>query len=374
MASLRTKTLKDGTTTYTVLFRAKDEHGVKRQTSETFDREKDAADFMASIERHGPEMARHILDARDGAGSDVLTVAELVARHIDALSGITEGTRKRYRYIQGTIAKHSLGALPITGVRRTDVAAWVRDLEDSGLSGKTISLRHQLLAAAFKRAVGDDLLVKSPATGVKMPRTERRAKVYLSKAEFMKVYAVVPDEWRALVHTLAGTGMRISEALALRVGDLHLDGEHPRIDVQRTWQWTEGGPARTGAPKTERGRRSVSIGPALVQHLREHTEGMAADAWVFTRDGEPIDRNVVGHQWRKWVRQAGITKKPRLHDLRHTHVSWMLHDRQTLDRIRDRLGHASIKVTVDVYGSILPDALDEMAAASDRALAGLLEA
>jgi integrase len=250
----------------------------------------------------------------------------------------------------------------------------VRDLEDSGLSGKTISLRHQLLAAAFKRAVGDDLLMKSPATGVKIKRSERGAKVFLSPDEFSRIYAMVPDEWRPLIHTLAGTGMRISEALALRVGDLHLDGAHPRIDVHRTWQWTEGGKARTGAPKTERGRRSISIDASLVQHLREHTAGMEPHAWVFTRDGEPIDRNAVGHQWRRWVRQSGITKRPRLHDIRHGHVIWLLDAGVPLDRIQRRLGHASIKVTVDTYGGILPDALDEMAAASGRALAGLLEA
>jgi integrase len=376
MASLRTRTLKDGTTSYTVLFRADDAHGERRQTSETFDNAADATEFMTLLDRHGPEAARRILDARDGHADAPMTVVELVHRHIDALSGVTVGTRRRYHDVAKRLDGHALGALPARGVSRADITAWVRDLEEEGLAGKTISFRHQLLAAAYKRAVLDELLPRNPATGVKIPRTERRPMDFMTPAEFMTIYAVVPTEWKPLVHTLAATGLRISEALALVAGDLHLDGTRPRIDVARTWQWTGSVTnRRTGAPKTERGRRSVSIGPALVSQLAEHVAGKAASDWVFPKpgadDGQPPTASEVSGRWRRWVEKSGLGKKPRLHSLRHSHVAWMLDDGQTLDRIKQRLGHSSIKITVDTYGHILPDALDEMAAASDRALLGL---
>ncbi|WP_402465667.1 tyrosine-type recombinase/integrase [Isoptericola aurantiacus] len=374
MASLRTRTLKDGTQTLTVLFRAPDEHGVKRQTSETFDNPEAASRFMRDIDRHGPQIARKILDAHDDAAPATLDVVGLLDRHIGALSGIKGGTRKRYESIRRTIATHQLGALPITAVSRTDVAEWIGDLEKQGLSGKTIGGRHQLLSAAFKRAVLDDMLTKNPATGAKIPRTETRPKVFLTPEEFSRVYAVVPDPWRILVHTLAATGLRIGEALALRVGDLHLHDAHPRIDVRRTWEWTEGGPRKTGAPKTARGLRSVSIGPSLVAHLAEHTADLPPHAWVFGTqdDGEPTTATMFGQRWKKWVAASGIAKQPTVHSIRHSHVTWMLSSGRSLDQIQRRLGHASIKVTVDVYGHLMPDDLDTMAAASEAALAGSL--
>lgn len=370
MASLRVRTLKDGTNTYTVLFRAPDAHGKVRQTSETFDTPAGANEFMRNIDRYGIDVARKILDAR-ADHDEVPTVAEHLEAYVAGRSGLTIGSRRRYEYIVRTITGHKIGALPLTAVTRDDVAGWVNDLADAGLSGKTIQGRQQLLSAAFVYAVDHDLMRKNPARGVRLPRTEATEKVFLTHDEFTKVYDVVDEAWKPLVLTLVGTGMRIGEATALKVSDLHLFDDPPTVTVSRTWTFTAGGPRQTGAPKTERGRRTISLGDNHARVLRAHVEGKAPDDWVFLHDGEPVKQQALDYRWRQWIKKAGIAKKPRLHDLRHTHVSWLL-PHVDLTTIQRRLGHSSIKVTSDVYGHLAPDAQIRTARATEVALSGAL--
>lgn len=366
MASLRVRTRADGTVAYTVLFRLNG-----RQTSDVFQTDREALDYMDKIERYGPETARTIVKRHEETATGTLTVAALLRQHIDALSGITKGTRQVYNRIHRQLADYPVAALPINGVKRPDVAAYIRGLEDAGLSGPSIQMRQQLLSSAFLRAVEDELITRNPFRGAKIPRTEKREKTFLTPGEFAQLLAAVPPEWQPLVSTLAGTGMRFGEATALKVGDLNLDDRPPTLRVSRTWSFVSSGPRQTGAPKSERGRRTISLAPQIVDALRTITEGKAADDWVFTHDGHPITQQQMWQRWVRWVKASGITKRPRIHDLRHSHVAWLIPTRP-LTEIQQRLGHASIKVTSDTYGHLLPDAQIGAAYATELALSQAL--
>ncbi|WP_336707572.1 tyrosine-type recombinase/integrase [Oerskovia sp. USHLN155] len=325
---------------------------------------------MRDVERLGAEAARKVKRADDEPVDEALTVSQLLRHHLDTLSGITEGTRRRYELIARETDGYRISRLPLNGVSRTDVALWIRELEQTGKSGKTIQMRHQLLSAAYRTAIDDELVIRNPARGARIPRTEQRERTFLTPEEFMQLYAVIPDEWRPLIHTLAGTGLRFGEATALKVSDLSLNDRVPSLRVARTWTYIDGTARKTGAPKTASGRRAVALGAGLAAHLREHTVDRERDSWVFTRkDGVlPIVQATLYSNWRKWIAAAGLEKRPRVHDLRHSHVAWMLAAGRPLDQIRNRLGHSSIKVTVDTYGHLMPGADEEMAAAAGRAI------
>ena len=62
-----------------------------------------------------------------------------------------------------------------------------------------------------------------------------------------------------------------------------------------------------------------------------------------------------------------LEKLPRIHDLRHSHVSWLIDEGVRLEVISRRVGHASIKITYDRYGHLDPRVDDEVNAAIDRA-------
>lgn len=362
MSTLRTRTLADGTLTFTVLYRLD-----RRQTSTTFDTARAARQFMADIKAKGKEQARDIAEARstNGAGiADLPTVAELVQRHVDARSGIKLGTRRKYERIARGLAGTPLGRLPIDAATRADGARWVRDMEIEHLSHKTITDRKSLVSAALKDAVDDGLIGRNPLTKVRAARTERREMTILTRDEFDRVLAAAEPEWRPLLITLITTGMRIGEATALQVRDLHFGETPPTLTISRGWEHT-GGPERIlGAPKTERGRRTISLPPDTVNALQPLATGRKPEDFIFTSGGGPIRRGQMDDRWHRWLKAAGIERHVRLHDLRHSHAAWMIGAGASLTALQHRLGHASITVTSDVYGHLLPEAQVQMARAA----------
>lgn len=362
MSSLRTRTLADGSLTYTVLYRLDG-----RQTSTTFDTAKAAERFREDGARLGWQAAREIADARRDAGRtnvDAPTVAELVQRHVDSRSGIKLGTRRKYERIARGLASTPLGRLPIDAATRADAARWVRDMELEHLSHKTITDRKSLVSAALKDAVDDGMINRNPLTKVRAARTERREMSILTRDEFDAVLEAAEPQWRPLLVTLITTGMRIGEATALQVRDLHLSEAPPTLTIARGWEFTGGSERILGAPKTERGRRTIALPPDAVDVLRPLATGRKPEDFVFTDKGGAIRRGQLPDRWRRWVLAAGIDRKVRVHDLRHTHAAWMIAAGVSLTALQHRLGHASITVTSDVYGHLLPEAQVQMARAA----------
>lgn len=370
MPTLRTRTLTDGTQTFSVLFRGITTKGTHGQTSETFDTPEAAAAFIRDIDRYGVDTARRVLDSRrPDRRDDGRSVADQLTAHVNALSGITLGTRRKYERLAKSIGAHRLGALPLEAVKREDVAAWIRDLERQGLSSKTIRDRQAFLSAAFARAVDDELLVRNPAHKAKIAKTARRREaVFLSLDELQAILAQAPAEWHPIIITLAGTGLRIGEATALRVGDVDLGRVPPTITVSRGWEYTGGADTILGAPKTERGARSIGLGADVVTYLRPLLS-RPSDAWLFEVAGTPVTERALLPLWNGWVVGSGIAKRPRLHDLRHTHAGWMMARNYNLNDLSRRLGHASIKVTADTYGHLAHDAQTRAAALADMGIA-----
>ena len=90
-------------------------------------------------------------------------------------------------------------------------------------------------------------------------------------------------------------------------------------------------------------------------------------------NGDPIRQNVFyEYRWQRAIvlaRSRGLLKKPRFHDLRHTHVAWLIAGGTPLPKIQQRLGHESIQTTIDVYGGLLADTDDQVDTVVDAAFA-----
>lgn len=99
------------------------------------------------------------------------------------------------------------------------------------------------------------------------------------------------------------------------------------------------------------------------------------DELLFTTPkGERIIHKLYWHHyWVPAVKAAqahGLKKSPRIHDLRHTHASWLIQDGVSLFTISRRLGHASTRTTEQVYGHLMPEALQAGADATERSITG----
>lgn len=349
------------------------------------------------------------------------TVAEFANEVISSLSGIQGSTRKTYR---GLVAHHILpwfGDVPIDDAKAISpitVGAWVNDLADGvgapgyaeerkPLKPKSIRNVHGIFYSIMQAAVDAEPPWRSlnPLRKTNLPNLDNGEEdgemMFLTMGEFDTIYAHLDDDAKDLAEFLATTGLRYSEATAVQVRDLDLLSDRPRLRVQRAWKRQESGPWKLGAPKTAKSRRGVALSARQVDRLLPLVAGKKPKDLVFEgpRGGRWNHATYYHRRWRVAVYRATrceyhrhldweqgmrvlqrkirnnqmepcgcpgvLDKLPRIHDLRHTHVSWLIAKNLPLPAIQRRLGHESIQTTIDRYGHLLPELDDDMVAAVD---------
>lgn len=358
--------------------------------------EQAARQFARLVDRVGITEAARIRDERDGqSGTGVPTLAQWIDTYLDKESGIlrvNDGTRAGYRAIVDATIIPRLGELPVNVISADDVAKWIVWLEGQPskrrpgqrVAGKTVKNHHALLSAILATADARGLRTGNPARGAKVTRTRRERMTVLTQSEFATLLRFVPDRWKPLVMWLAGTGMRWGEATALTWGDVDRDADPMLVHVDKAWQKSDtAGGVVLGPPKTDAGERTISVPDALVAVLGRPGAG---DALVFsTGKGTRISPgSFYSRVWKLAVDAANdpaqceelkvqpLGKRPRVHDLRHCHASWLIAGGRPLPYIQARLGHEKITTTVGTYGHLLPDAQQGDADAVALALSAIL--
>lgn len=353
----------DGTVTWRVRFRygTSPKTGKPKQTSETFDTKREADRFALELDKLGPQEALERLTA-DARKADVPTLDDLAADHIAHLTGIEPGTRKTYERLWARTWSKYLGRLPANLVSRDDVARAVNALAVT-YSHKSLQNQRGLLAAVLGRAVDQGHLPKNPAKGIRLPRgqeAERTEMVIITPDELATILERVPVHYQPFVRFLFGTGCRWGEAVALTVGDVTL----PNVRIRRALKWSPDNDRKVGATKTRRSNRTIAVGDPIPDDLRAACADKTRDELVFTapRGGAILHRTFWSRVWLPAV--SHIEPRPRIHDLRHSHASWLLAQGVPIHVVSMRLGHESIQTTVNVYGHLLPDAQALVASAA----------
>lgn len=371
---------------------------------------RDALAFGALVDKIGGQAARDHIEAAGVAAKDtpaLATFLETVLADIDAARA--QGTAPEYRRLAARTWLPRFGDLPVDAITRDAVIRWVawqREQETarskaarakaiaaqrSGhpvevpepvrFSPKTIRNAQALLSQVLAAAVEKGLVASNVARGVRLPSdAERREMVFLTENEFVLLDAQIPEHYRPLVQTLYGTGLRWGEATALTPGSLDLDAPIPVLRVTRAWKKAAtGSTGYLGSPKTKKARRTVALPAQLVPVLREVARGKRADALLFTTpSGTQVGQAHFHEQvWTPALARAAkadppLTKRPRIHDLRHSHASNLIARGMDMLTLADRLGHESVKTTGDTYGHLRPDALILGAALAGASLAGAL--
>jgi integrase len=302
----------------------------------------------------------------------------LERRRNDLRPSTLAGYRQAARcYLRPHLGQHRLDELDRRTIERLYAHLLARGgLHDKPLSPGTVRLAHVVLRRSLQDAVLDGLIDENPAAMARTPKhdpyeTELDDDLRVWTAEqAVRFLADVDDHpMRAIWHVALGTGARRGEILGLRWRDVELDAAQIRIRRSLT---VVDGITRLLGTKTSR-NRTLSIGPSVVdalrreqQRQRRHRKTAASwdDKWdlVFTTEtGAPVDPMDVTVEFRRLVREADVPVI-RLHDTRHTHASLLLQQGVPMKVVSERLGHAKISMTMDVYAHLLP-AMDEDAAA-----------
>jgi integrase len=284
----------------------------------------------------------------------------------------------------------ALGRITLTGLRPEHIQRYQSEKLSSGradgnggLSPRTVRHHHMALHAALGRAVKMGLLSRNVADAVSTPRYQRHQWQSLSELGVTSVLeAAKKTQYYVLFYQALFTGMRRSELLALRWCDVDL--LLGRVHVTRSLHQLRTGETVIRSPKSERSRRVVSLPPSATLLFQEEREkqrreqaalglDLKDDDLVF-RDlaGKPLRPDTVTHAWVKLVRRIGL-KGIRLHDARHTHASLMLKQGVHPKIVQERLGHASIQLTLDTYSHVVPGLQEAAAAGFDKIISAMAE-
>lgn len=400
MAGIARRPKKDGIT-YQIKWREAGDW-----QTENFGDEGLALQFKGIVEAHGnrwpPGWVRGQGFVEEPAAPGDMPLTRWAERYVDRLTGIDERTREDYHRdvrlhltaVQHTTAQGATTPATVCNTTSDDVQDWIR-LQEKGVrdpddpdawavrpaSPKSIHNRHGLFFCTMQAAVEatPQLRTSNPCKGTSLPRLDdgtEEEMTFLERDEYQRIAAEITDPGaKDLADWLVGTGMRWGEASALQVRDINLGAG--TVSVQRAWKRAEKSSTPAfflGPPKTRRGRRVLKLTPTQLVAVRRLVTGQGPEAWLFrTATGKHWRHSNFYHRkWKPAVDRAvdkGLTKRPRIHDLRHTHVSWLIAARIPLPAIQKRLGHESISTTVDRYGHLVLELDDDVAAAVEAAMA-----
>jgi integrase len=370
MASIYARPRKDGSTAYQLAWRDPD---TGMQERETFSDKTEAELWkrLLNANRQSMQLAEVVYDEQAETGP---TVTQQLRNHVAQLTRVGPYQLARY---QSAIDLHftgDLGTKRLGRLRHQDIVQWIKYMQGKGLSAKTIANQHGLLSSAMETALRDGLVKANPCRGVRLPKSVKAEESMhlITHQEWASLMAGLPEHYAAFFQFLIGTGLRFSEATALVASDFKLNAKTPSVRVSKAWKDDGANGFYVGPPKTPKSKRTVSMAPSTVEAVRARVEA-AGDGLVFKQPrGGALRSSQAWKIWGPACLAAGYTRldRPRIHDIRHSHASWMLAAGMEIFALSRRLGHESIQTTMDRYSHLMPDAHFTGAQVAAKALEG----
>lgn len=375
MASIRTRTRKDGSQYHTLTWR---EDG--KQPALSFDDLHEAERWKKLLDANGQSMSRAEKLYEESTEAKGITLAEAFEEHIRQLTRVGPYMLKRYESASKSHFQ-KLASRPIRELRHEDIVAWVQDRQAAGLSPKSIANQHGLLSAAMETAVRKRSIDFNPCKGVQLPDREHAGDDEMPTLEDLhRILAHMTPHYRPFFKFLVGTGLRFSEATVLSAADFTLappprmTGDalarwSPTVRVNKSFKADGSGGYYIGPPKTPKAKRTVSLAHSTVEAVRPLVEA-AEGGLVFrlVRGGQMRSPDVHGRVWQPAVKAANLGKHVTIHGLRHLHAALMAEQGMDIYLLSRRMGHQSVQMTMDKYAFMFPDAHFTGAQVANRAL------
>jgi integrase len=249
-------------------------------------------------------------------------------------------TRYQYRRLLDDLVIPHLGKVTLDRLSPTTVRTWHAALAPGAPTWRAQG--YSLLRAICTTAVADELIDANPCRvrGAGKVKTKHEPKP-ATLAELTVIVDAVPARYRAMMLLAAWCGLRFGELTELRRRDV--DVTKGKIRVERGVVLVEG-ERLVGSPKSDAGKRTVSIPPHLLPALEEHLDkhvGRNADALLFpARGGGHMAPSALYKVFYPAREKAGRPDL-RFHDLRHTGATLAAATGATLADLMQRLGHST---------------------------------
>jgi integrase len=280
-------------------------------------------------------------------------------------------SHERYAEIVENFLIPALGNLPLVKLAPSHIQEaynnWAiggrRDKKEGGLSARTRRHIHRILRSALARAVEQQLLARNPADAFRkrLPKVERREMATLSAEQSARLLEAIKHTriyWPVLLALTAG--VRRGEVFALRWKNVDLEGGSLRV-VESLEQTKSG--IRFKAPKSGKARAitlPVFAVTELKQLKRQQAEELlmlgvrqTGDTLVCARaDGQPLQPQSLTHQFTRLINRVKDIPRIRFHDPRHSHATQLLLAGVHPKVAQERLGHATITTTLNLYSHV----------------------
>lgn len=290
-------------------------------------------------------------------------------------------TYERYECAIRCHVEPKLGNLPLTEINREILQIFFTDLKESGgckgggLSASTINGIRRLLKTAFNVAVADGLIAVNPVEQTRAMRVNKREIKIFSREDYEKLVEVArmhSDKSYLIILIAFATGFRIGEIFGLEYDSVDFDNK--KITVKQTVVSTRHGKKLQKMAKNSNSIRCISVSENLIEKLRyyyeKHKERKALlknkyeqehDFIIENEDGSFCDPAYFTDKVFKKIllKKAGLSENFRMHDCRHTHASWLISRGVKPIVVSKRLGHKSIRTTMDIYSHLLPSLENE---------------
>ncbi|WP_018756909.1 site-specific integrase [Paenibacillus terrigena] len=332
---------------------------------------------------------------RNTAGSVGLNFATYAQRWLAQRRGLSENTQELYQSILRTHLLPAFGIMQLTSLTPQQVQHFVDTLYSKSLTDTTIKRIFSLLHAILQAAVRAEHIPRNIAAQIEKPTIRRRRFEVWSLdqiRDFLMRLQAEGDRYAIAFSLAVLTGMRQGEILGLRWQDV--DYRQGVIRMQQTL--THRGKAFQAGGKTAQSVRVVALSQETVRMLEAHQAFLIAE-WeekrrlrclheieseheelaeetlrpptlvVSTPEGGPLSPRLLH---RLWLRLLKDWQLPRItfHDLRHTHASILLQQGVHPKIVSERLGHASVHMTLNTYSHLLPHLQHDMIEPLDQLL------
>lgn len=308
-----------------------------------------------------------------------------------ARATVANKTYERYEQIIRVSLTPALGHIPLHKLSALDIQSYYRKALDEGgrkdgrpggLSPTTIRQYHAVLRRALGQAVKWGVLVRNVADSVEVPRvtqSEQRA-LTVSEAQALFNALEASGSWMHLPVVLAvATGFRRGEILGLTWADVDL--QTGALTVRRSLEVTKVGGIQYKPPKTRTSARTIALPQfaiaAMVRHQGQQAQvklrlgpAYQDQGLIFARiDGAPYNPDHLSSQYAHWLSRRSDLPKARFHDLRHSNATILFQQGEHPKVVSERLGHASVKITLDTYSHVVPGMQTAAAGRLDAAFA-----
>ena len=250
------------------------------------------------------------------------------------------------------------GEKKMKDITPAEIVEWQNQMRAKGYAETYLRMIQNQITALFTHASNIYSLNNNPCKKVKkMGKADANRIDFWTKEEydiFINTFNK-EDKYYCLFEVLFWSGIRIGELLALTKNDI--DFKNMQIKISKTYSRYDRKDDIT-TPKTEKSDRIVDI----PEFLKEELENYINRLYKYPNDERIflVGAKAVENMMKRHIEKAGV-KRIRVHDLRHSHAAFLIHQGVVPLVIKERLGHKDIKITLNTYGHLYPNEQKKLA-------------